>query len=124
MTMLPVRAATGAVLALITAALLLTILSGPPERAVATGSWVYRLDARDAGGAWAVYRWGVATGAHRTREMRTQQRNCRRDATGHACRATVEASFPDPDRAAADRRRRCLNYRVDHGRLPTGTTSC
>ncbi len=111
-------------LALITAALLLTIVSGPSDRAPATESWVYRLDTRDADGTWAVYRWGVAGGPHRSGELRTQRHDCRRRSAGHTCRATVEVSFPDPERAAAHRRMRCRNHRVDHGRLPIAMTSC
>ena len=112
------------VLALVVAALLALLAGGPGGGAVRTETWVYRLDTRDADGNWAVYRWSVAVGPRRSGEMQSQKRDCRRRSAGHTCRATVEASFPDPDRAAAHRRMLCRNYRVDHGRLPTGTTSC
>ena len=126
----PARAVAGVVLALISALLLLLILTGVPGTlrpgggVPRTETVVYRIDARDVDGNFAVYEWGTASGPRRAAVLQTRKRECRRKSVSHTCRATVEATFDDHGSAVDHRRTLCRNHRVDHGRLPVGMTSC
>ncbi|MFG1922672.1 hypothetical protein [Cryptosporangium sp. NPDC048952] len=124
------RTVAGIVLAMIVAALLLVLFAGLPDAvgsggdAVRTETWLYRVDARDTDGNWAVYEWSVAAGPRRASEMQSRKYHCQRLSDSHSCRATVVSRFTERDPAAEQRRILCQNHRVDHGRLPAGMTSC